>query len=415
MKNEVLITIEGEEWSKALDTAFKKLQKTAKVDGFRTGKVPRDMFEKKYGKETLYREAMENLIDSAYEKALAQNKEEIVAKPVLDIEKVDENGVTYKFTLISRPEVTLGEYKNIGVKKEKVEVTDEEAEHELGHLQQKYVDIVSVDREVKAGDIAVINFEGFKDGVPFEGGKAEKHELEIGSNTFIPGFEDQIIGMKLDEEKDITVTFPEDYFSKELAGKPAVFKVKLHEIKKKELPKMDDEFAKDVSEFDTLEELKNSIKEKMQKTNEQRAEYETEEAAINAVCDNVEVEIPSGMIDSEVENMMKDVEQRLQYQGLTLQQYFMLSGKTEAQVKDEMKEQAEKAVKSRLVIEAIIKEEDIKPEEKEVEEKLKEMAKNYGKTEEEMLKNEYVKEYIENNMKFEKAIKFIVDNAKFKK
>ena len=276
--------------------------------------------------------------------------------------------------------------------------------------------LVSVeDRPVEKGDITVIDFEGSIDGVPFEGGKAEKHELEIGSNTFIPGFEDQIIGMKLDEEKDITVTFPEDYFSKELAGKPAVFKVKLHEIKKKELPKMDDEFAKDVSEFDTLEELKNSIKEKMQKTNEQRAEYETEEAAINAVCDNVEVEIPSGMIDSEVENMMKDVEQRLQYQGLTLQQYFMLSGKTEAQVKDEMKEQAEKAVKSRLVIEAIIKEEDIKPEEKEVEEKLKEMAKNYGKTEEEMLKNEYVKEYIENNMKFEKAIKFIVDNAKFKK
>ena len=276
--------------------------------------------------------------------------------------------------------------------------------------------LVSVeDRPVEKGDITVIDFEGFIDGVPFEGGKAEKHELEIGSNTFIPGFEDQIIGMKLEEEKDITVNFPEDYFSKELAGKPAVFKVKLHEIKKKELPKMDDEFAKDVSEFDTLEELKNSIKEKMQKANEQKAEYETEEAAINAVCDNVEVEIPSGMIDSEVENMMKDVEQRLQYQGLTLQQYFMLSGKTEAQVKDEMKEQAEKAVKSRLVIEAIIKEEDIKPEEKEVEEKLKEMAKNYGKTEEEMLKNEYVKEYIENNMKFEKAIKFIVDNAKFKK
>ena len=219
---------------------------------------------------------------------------------------------------------------------------------------------------------------------------------------------------KLDEEKDITVTFPEDYFSKELAGKPAVFKVKLHEIKKKELPKMDDEFAKDVSEFDTLEELKNSIKEKMQKTNEQRAEYETEEAAINAVCANVEVEILSGMIDSEVENMTKDVEQRLQYQGLTLQQYFMLSGKTEAQVKDEMKEQAEKAVKSRLVIEAIIKEEDIKPEEKEVEEKLKEMAKNYGKTEEEMSKNEYIKEYIENNMKVEKAIEFIVNNAKIK-
>ena len=221
--------------------------------------------------------------------------------------------------------------------------------------------------------------------------------------------------MKIDEEKDLNVTFPEDYFSKELAGKPVVFKVKVHEIKHKELPKMDDEFAKDVSEFDTLAELKNSIKEKIQKENDDKAKYETEDNAIKAVCDAVELEIPSGMIETEVDNMVKDVEQRLQYQGLTLEQYYALSGKPEAVMRDEMKETAEKNVKSRLVIEAIIKAEDIKPEDKEVEEKLKEMAKNYQKTEEEMLQNTYLKDYITENMKVEKAIQFVIDNAKLKK
>lgn len=418
-KNEVKLefTIEAKKFDEAIMKVYQKSARYFNIPGFRKGKAPFNIVERMYGDEIFYEDAFNELVPSIYEKEIEDNKIEAVSKPEINIVKM-KKGEDLVFTALvqTKPEVKLGKYKGIELKKVEYPVTDEDVEHELAHVQEHNARIITVeDRPVQDKDIAVIDFQGFVDGKAFEGGKAEKHELEIGSNTFIPGFEDQIIGMKLDEEKDITVTFPEDYFSKELAGKPAVFKVKLHEIKKKELPKMDDEFAKDVSEFDTLEELKNSIKEKMQKTNEQRAEYETEEAAINAVCDNVEVEIPSGMIDSEVENMMKDVEQRLQYQGLTLQQYFMLSGKTEAQVKDEMKEQAEKAVKSRLVIEAIIKEEDIKPEEKEVEEKLKEMAKNYGKTEEEMLKNEYVKEYIENNMKFEKAIKFIVDNAKFKK
>ena len=223
------------------------------------------------------------------------------------------------------------------------------------------------DRAVETGDIAVIDFEGFLDGVPFEGGKAEKHELEIGSNTFIPGFEDQVIGMKVEEEKEINLTFPEDYFSKDLAGKAVVFKVKLHEIKKKEFPTIDDEFAKDVSEFDTLADLKKSIQEKIQKQNDEKAKYETEDAAIKAVCDNVELEIPSAMIDTEIDNMVKDVEQRLQYQGLTLEQYYTLSGKTETQMRDEMKQQAEASVKSRLVLEAIIETEKIEPEEKEIE------------------------------------------------
>ena len=294
-------------------------------------------------------------------------------------------------------------------------MSDKEVEHELGHMAEHNARLVTIeDRPVEKGDIAIIDFEGFLDGNPFEGGKAEKHELEIGSNTFIPGFEDQVIGMKIDEEKDLNVTFPEDYFSKELAGKPVVFKVKLHEIKKKELPKMDDEFAKDVSEFDTIAELKNSIKEKMQKENDDRAKYETEDNAIKAVCDDVEIEIPSGMIETEVDNMVKDVEQRLKYQGLTLEQYYSLSGKPETVVRDEMKETAKNNVKSRLVIEAIIKAEDIKPDDKEVDEKLKEMAKNYNKTEEEMKENSYLKEYITENMKVEKAIKFIIDNAKIK-
>ena len=393
--------------------------KTAKyftIPGFRKGKAPMNMVEKQYGTEIFHEDTFNELVPEIYEAAIKENDLQVVSNPDIDITQIGK-GKDLIFTAIVqvKPEVKLGKYKGIELKKIEYNVSDHDIEHELGHMAEHNARLISVeDRPVEKGDITVIDFEGSIDGVPFEGGKAEKHELEIGSNTFIPGFEDQVIGMKLDEEKDITVTFPEDYFSKELAGKPAVFKVKLHEIKKKELPKIDDEFAKDVSEFDTLDELKNSIKEKMQKANEEKAKYEMEDAALNAVSDDVEIEIPSGMIDTEIDNMMKDVEQRLQYQGLTLAQYFTLSGKTEAQVREEMKEQAEKAVKSRLVIEAIIKAEDIKPEEKEVEEKLEEMAKNYGKTKEEMAKNEYIKEYIENNMKVEKAIEFIISNAKIK-
>ena len=418
-KNEVKLSfvVEAEKFDEAMKKVYAKTAKYFTIPGFRKGKAPMNVVEKQYGTEIFHEDTFNELVPEIYETAIKENNIQVVSNPDIDITQIGK-GKDLIFTAIVqiKPEVKLGKYKGIELKKIEYNVSDHDIEHELGHMAEHNARLVSIeDRPVEKGDITVIDFEGSIDGVPFEGGKAEKHELEIGSNTFIPGFEDQIVGMKLEEEKDITVTFPEDYFSKELAGKPAVFKVKLHEIKKKELPKIDDEFAKDVSEFETLAELKNSIKERMQKANEEKAKYEMEDAALKAVSDNVEIDIPSGMIDAEIDNMMKDIEQRLQYQGLTLAQYFTLSGKTEAQVREEMKEQAEKAVKSRLVIEAIIKAEDIKPEEKEVEEKLKEMAKNYGKTEEEMLKNEYVKEYIENNMKFEKAIKFIVDNAKFKK
>ena len=417
-KNEVKLsfTIEAEKFDEAMKRVYAKTAKYFTIPGFRKGKAPMQMVEKQYGSDIFNEDTFNELVPDIYDAAIKENNIEAVSKPDIDITQIGK-GKDLIFTAIVqvKPEVKLGKYKGIELNKIEYTVSDHDVEHELEHMAEHNARLVTIeDRPVEKGDITVIDFEGFVDNIPFEGGKAEKHELEIGSNTFIPGFEDQIIGMKLEEEKDINVTFPEEYFSKELAGKPAIFKVKLHEIKKKEFPAMDDEFAKDVSEFDTLEELKNSIKEKMQKENEDRAKYETEDAAIKAVCDNVEIDIPSGMIDTEIDNMMRDMEQRLQYQGLKLDQYFALSGKTEAQVRDEMKPQAEQAVKSRLVIEAIIKAEDIKPEEKEVTEKLAEMAKNYGKTEEEMSKNEYIKEYIENNMKVEKAIKFIVENAKIK-
>lgn len=417
-KNEVKLSfvVEAEKFDEAMKKVYAKTAKYFTIPGFRKGKAPMNMVEKQYGTEIFHEDTFNELVPEIYETAIKENNIQVVSNPDIDITQIGK-GKDLIFTAIVqiKPEVKLGKYKGIELKKIEYNVSDHDIEHELGHMAEHNARLVSIeDRPVEKGDITVIDFEGSIDGVPFEGGKAEKHELEIGSNTFIPGFEDQIVGMKLEEEKDITVTFPEDYFSKELAGKPAVFKVKLYEIKKKELPKIDDEFAKDVSEFETLAELKNSIKERMQKANEEKAKYEMEDAALKAVSDNVEIDIPSGMIDAEIDNMMKDIEQRLQYQGLTLAQYFTLSGKTEAQVREEMKAQAKKAVKSRLVIEAIIKAEDIKPEEKEVEEKLKEMAKNYGKTEEEMSKNEYIKEYIENNMKVEKAIEFIVNNAKIK-
>ena len=418
-KNEVKLSfeVEAEKFDEAMKKVYVKTAKYFTIPGFRKGKAPMNIVEQHYGSEIFYEDTFNELVPEIYDEAIKENKIEAVSRPDIDITQIGKGkNLIFTATVQIKPEVKLGKYKGIELKKIEYTVSDKEVEHELGHMAEHNARLVTIeDRPVEKGDIAVIDFEGFLDGKPFEGGKAEKHELEIGSNTFIPGFEDQVIGMKIDEEKDLNVTFPEDYFSKDLAGKPVIFKVKVHEIKKKELPKMDDEFAKDVSEFDTLEELKNSIKDKLQKENDDKAKYETEDNAIKAVCDDVELDIPSGMIETEVDNMVKDVEQRLQYQGLTLDQYYTLSGKTETQMRDEMKETAEKNVKSRLVIEAIIKAEDIKPEESEVEDKLKEMAKNYNKTEEEMLKNTYLKDYITSNMKYEKAIQFIIDNAKFKK
>ena len=418
-KNEVKLSfeIEAEKFEEAMKKVYAKTAKYFTIPGFRKGKAPMAIVERTYGSSIFYEDTFNELVPDIYDEAIKENNIEAVSRPQIDISQM-EKGKDLKFTAIVqiKPEVKLGKYKGIELKKIEYTVSDKDVEHELGHMAEHNARLVTVeDRPVEKGDITIIDFAGSIDGVAFDGGTATNQELEIGSNKFIPGFEDQIIGMKANEEKDIKVTFPEDYFSKDLAGKEATFKVTLHEIKKKELPKIDDDFAKDVSEFDTLADLKADIKSKMEKENEERAKYESEEAAIEAVCKDVEVDIPSGMIETEIDNMVKDIENKLSYQGLTLDQYLKLTNKTMENLRKEFDEQANKAVKSRLVLEAIIKAEDIKPYDKEVEEKVKEMAKNYGRPEDELLKNEGFKNYIVDNMKYEKAIAFILDNAKMKK
>ena len=416
--NEVKLSfeIEAEKFDEAMKKVYAKTAKYFTIPGFRKGKAPMQMVEKQYGSSIFYEDTFNELVPDIYDEAIKENNIDAVSRPQIDIQQM-EKGKNLIFTAIVQvsPEVKIGKYKGIELNKIEYNVSDEDIEHELGHMQEKNSRLITIeDRPVETKDIAVIDFEGFVDGEAFKGGKAEKHELEIGSNTFIPGFEDQIIGMKVDEEKDINVKFPEEYFSKDLAGKDATFKVKLHEIKKKELPKLDDEFAKDVSEFDTLEELKNSIKEKIQTENDSRAKYELEENAIKTVCENTPIDIPLAMIENEIENMMQDIKVRLSYQGLNIEQYLKMINKTEEDMRNEFKEQAERAVKSRLVLEAVAKAEKIENSEEEIAEKIKEMAKNYGKKEEEVLKNEQLRKYVEENMKTEKAIKFIVDNAKIK-
>ena len=411
------VTIEAEKFDEAIKKVYFKSAKYFNIPGFRKGKAPMNIVEKYYGKEIFYEDAFNEVVPEELEKAVEENKLEVVSRPDIDVTQIGK-GQDLIFTAVfqTKPEAELGKYKGVEIKKVEYKVTDEDIEHELGHMQEHNSRLISVeDRPVEKGDIANINFEGFVDDVAFEGGKAENHDLEIGSNTFIPGFEDQIIGMKIDEEKDIKVKFPDEYFSKDLAGKDAIFKVKVNEIKKKELPKLDDEFAKDVSEFDTLKELKESIKEKQQKQNDERAKYETQDAVIKAVCENVKVDIPSGMIETETENMLKDMEQRLAYQGLKLDQYLQMMGKTREEMQKEYEPQATEAIKSRLALEAVIKAEKIEVADIDVDEKIKEMAKNYGKeNDEEFLKNENVRNYIKQGLESEKAIEFLVENAKIK-
>ena len=417
-KNEVKLTfnIEAEKFEEAMKKVYTKTAKYFSIPGFRKGKAPMQLVERQYGSAIFYEDAFNELVPEIYDEAIKENKVDAVSKPNIDIVQMEKGKeLIFTATVETKPEVELGKYKGIEIKKIEYNTSDKDIEHELGHMAERNARLVTIeDRPVEKGDIVTIDFEGSVDGVKFEGGKAENHELEIGSNSFIPGFEDQIIGMKVDEEKDIKVKFPDEYFSKDLAGKDAVFAIKLHEIKKKELPKMDDEFAKDVSEFDTLEELKNSIKEKLDTENANKVKFETEEEAIKTVCDNTKIDIPNGMIEMEIDNMIRDMENRLSYQGLKLNQYLQMMGRTEESIREDFKEQAEKSIKSRLVLEAIVKAEKIEVTPDEITEKIKEMANQYGRKEEELLANEQLKDYISENMKTEKAIEFIVKNAKKK-
>ena len=409
-------TIEAKKFDEGMKKVYAKSAKYISIPGFRKGKAPMAIVEKHYGPEVFYEDTFNEIVPEEYERELKENNIEAVSRPEIEVKQMGK-GQDLIFTAIvqTKPEVKLGKYKGIQLKKIEYNVTDEDIEHELGHMADRNSRLVTVeDRPVESGDTTVIDFEGFVDGVAFEGGKAENHELVIGSNTFIPGFEDQIIGMKTGEEKDINVKFPEEYFSEELKGKDATFKVKLHEIKKKELPELNDDFAKDTSEFDTLDELKASIKEKLESENANKAKYETEDAAIKAVSDATEVEIPSGMIETEIDNMVRDIETRLSYQGMKLDQYLEMMGKSMEDFRKEYEEQAKTSVKTRLTLEAIEKAEKIEPSDEEVDKKLKVMAAMYGKKEDELALNEQSMNYIKDSLKGEAVIKFIVDNAKIK-
>lgn len=410
------ITVEAEKFDNAIKTVFNKNAKYFNIPGFRKGKAPYQIVEKTYGAQIFYEDAFNEIAGEAYEEALKEKEVEAVSRPEIDLVQI-EKGKDLIFTAVvaTKPEVTLGKYKGIQIRKIEYNVSDEDVEHELGHMAEKNARLVSVeDRPVESGDITIIDFEGFVDGEAFDGGKAENHELTIGSNTFIPGFEDQIIGMKLEEEREINVKFPEEYFSANLAGKDAMFKVKLHEIKKKEMPEINDELAKDISEFDTIEELKNSIKEKQEEQNKSRAKYETEDEVIKAVCEEAKVDIPAGMIEMEIDHMAQDIETRLSYQGMRLEQYLQMMNKTMEDFRNENKEQAERSVKSRLVLEAVGKDAAIEVTDEEVSSKIKEMAENYGKKEDEVKDNPELVKYVKDNLKVEKTINFLVENAKIK-
>lgn len=376
----VPVKIEGEQWKNALDKAFSKKQKTAKVDGFRTGKVPRDIYEKHFGKESLFLDAADLLLQEAYLKAMEDSKLVPVVQPTVDLKGIDENGVEFEFKIITKPEVKVKKYKGLNIKPEKVEVTDEEIEHELGHLLERYTELVTKeDGEVENGDIAVIDFEGFKDGVAFDGGKGENYSLEIGSHTFIPGFEEQVAGMKTGEEKDIELTFPEDYGAKDLAGQKVVFKVKVNEIKTKEKRELDEEFFEDLGmEGVTSEEtLKEEIKKSIAAQKEVDVENKYIDKILEEVSKNVEVDIPEEMVDEEVDRLLHRFEEQMKMQGISLDLYYKFTNTTEKDLKSQMEKEAYANVLYRLMLEEIMNLEKIEVTAEEAEKEAEELAKKY--------------------------------------
>lgn len=418
-KNELKLTftVEAAKFDEAIQKVYKQSAKYFNIPGFRKGKAPYKIVEKYYGANIFYEDAFNELVPEIYDEEIKASKLEVVSRPKMDVVQM-EKGKDLIFTAIvsTRPEVKLGKYKGIELKKVEYKVEDGDIDHELEHMAEHNSRMVTVeDRAVKDGDTTTIDFEGFVDGVAFEGGKAEGHQLVIGSNTFIPGFEDQIIGMKIGEEKDINVKFPEEYFSKDLAGKDAVFHVKLHAISVKEMPKLDDEFAKDVSEFDTLEELKKSIKERLEKDNADKAKAEMENAAIDAVIENTKLDVPEGMIDLEIDEMIDNIAQRLQYQGMNLDTYLKMMGKTESQLREEFKPDAKKNVETRLILSQIVEDEKLKADEDYINAELTKMANQYKRDLEELKKNENLTEYLSKASMNEQAVKFLLDNAKLTK
>ena len=417
-KNMAKLTVEvpAEEVEKAIQAAYLKEKNKISMPGFRKGKVPRAMIEKMCGAAVFYEEAANILIQDNYAKAMEESKEDIVSRPTIDVVQI-ESGKPFIFTaeVAVRPEVTLGKYKGVQVTKIDTTVTDEEVEAALEKEQQKNSRTVSVtDRPVQTGDTAVIDFEGFVDGVAFEGGKGENHPLEIGSHSFIEGFEDQLVGHNAGEEVEVNVTFPEKYQAAELAGKPAVFKVKINEIKTKELPELNDEFAQDVSEFDTLAEYKEDLRKHLEVSKENDAKRAKEDEAIKKIIDKSTMELPDAMIDTQCENMINEFAQRISQSGLTMDQYMQFSGMTIDGLKEQVRPEAITRIQSSLVLEQIAKEENIEVSDEEINAEVEKMAAQYG-MEADKLK-EYLgdaeKESMKRDLAITKAVDLIMENVK---
>lgn len=410
-KSRVALTIEAsaEEFEAAVNKAYLKMRGKINVPGFRVGKAPRKIIEKMYGEEVFYEEAVNIILPDAYEDAVKEQKLDVVGYPEVELESCTKDGVVFKCTVAVYPEVKLGQYKGLEAPKAEVKVAAADVNARLKEMADRNSRLVSVERAVKKGDTADIDFEGFDNGVAFDGGKGENFDLEIGSGSFVPGFEEQLIGMKAGEEKDIDITFPENY-APELAGKPVVFHVKVNEVKVKEVPAIDDEFAKDVSEFDTLKELKADIKKKMTAERTEAAQRAFEDVLMAKVAEGVEAEIPHEMVELQAERMMEQFKQQLAAQGIPFDQYLQMTGTTEADFRKQADGPAAEQVKMDLAVEAIIKAEGLEATDEDVENELKNVAEKYGmdlETVKKYLRPEDVKEQVIR----EKAVKVVADSA----
>ena len=410
-KSRVALTIEAsaEEFEAAVKKAYLKMRGKINVPGFRVGKAPRKIIEKMYGEEVFYEEAVNIILPDAYEDAVKEQKLDVVGYPEVELESCTKDGVVFKCTVAVYPEVKLGQYKGLEAPKAEVKVAAADVNARLKEMADRNSRLVSVERAVKKGDTADIDFEGFDNGVAFDGGKGENFDLEIGSGSFVPGFEEQLIGMKAGEEKDIDITFPENY-TPELAGKPVVFHVKVNEVKVKEVPAVDDEFAKDVSEFDTLKELKADIKKKMTAERTEAAQRAFEDVLMAKVAEGVEAEIPHEMVELQAERMMEQFKQQLAAQGIPFDQYLKMTGTTEADFRKQADGPAAEQVKMDLAVEAIIKAEGLEATDEDVENELKNVAEKYGmdlETVKKYLRPEDVKEQVIR----EKAVKVVADSA----
>lgn len=416
MKEEKNLIVNGTEWKGLQDKAYEKVSKSAKVDGFRPGKAPRDMYEKKYGKQDIIMEAADMAIKHEYERLLTDEKITPVIEPKVNLVKCDEEELEVKFEFVVEPKIELGKYTNLGIKMDKVKVTKEEVENRIKSLLDEYAEIEVKDGSVEDGDIAVIDFTGFKDGVEFEGGKGENYSLTIGSKSFIPGFEDAIIGMKKGEEKDIDLTFPEDYMAEELKGKAVVFKVKVNEIKTRVVPKIDKEFFEDLGMegVTTKEELEHEIKHELEHQKEHEAEHVYEEKCLDKAAENMKCDICEELVMDEVEHMYKEFIERMQMQGISEEMYFQYTKSKKEDITDQMKPEALKRIKYRYLLKEIIKVEKIKVTDKEAKDRVKEMSKMYQVSEEVILK-ELSLEHVKLDKMYQKAMDLVCANEEKKK